>query len=184
MPKDALSRHGAADAVLDVSRGVIFVAGDTGMSEHVAACPECRQKVNAWKRFAGVTQRLREVEPPAEVVGKAKAIAVEHPRVTGVTTLEVAYQAEQYTVDLRISREGSRKVVILGQISNVQRRAKRVADVAVTLLAGDRAVARAFSNARGEFHLEHAERDPMWIEVAPEEGRIIRIPLRPRQMTS
>jgi hypothetical protein len=67
---------------------VIFVAGDTGMSEHVAACPECRQKVNAWKRFAGVTQRLREVEPPEEVVGKAKAIAVEHPRVRRVGSSE------------------------------------------------------------------------------------------------
>ena len=49
---------------------------------------------------------------------------------------------------------------------------------------GDRVAVRALSNAWGEFHLEHDERDRMRIEVAPEEGRIIRIPLRPKQKTS
>jgi hypothetical protein len=78
-------------------------------------------------------------------------------------------------------------VVIIGQITNVRRPAKHIGNVRVTLLAGDRVVVRAFANDRGGFQVEHGdpgEHDGMWIEVAPQEGRVIRIPVRPRQMAS
>ena len=69
----------------------------------------------------------------------------------------------------------------------MRRPAKRFGKVRVTLLAGDRVVVRAFANDRGEFQVEHGvhgEHERMWIEVAPQEGRLIRIPVRPRQMAS
>jgi len=97
---------------------------------------------------------------------------------------QVVYQAEEFAVELRVSRERSREMVIVGQVTDVEQPTRRLADVPVTLLVGDRVAVRARSNARGEFHLEHDERDRMRIEVAPVEGRIIRIPLRPKQRTS
>jgi hypothetical protein len=96
---------------------------------------------------------------------------------------QAVYQAEECAVDLRVTRERSH-VTILGQITNVRRPARRLADVRVALLSGDRVVVRALSNDRGEFHVEHREDDRMWIEVVPEEGRLIRIPVRPAQMGS
>ena len=74
--------------------------------------------------------------------------------------------------------------MIIGQITNVRRPTRRFSQVPVTLLAEDKVVVRAFSNERGEFHVEHREQDRMWIEVAPQEGRLIRIPVRPTEMAS
>jgi hypothetical protein len=75
-------------------------------------------------------------------------------------------------------------VVIVGQITNLRRPAEHFPQVPVTLLAEDKIVVRAFSNERGEFHFEHREHERMWIEVAPQEGRLIRIPVRPKRMAS
>src|SRR5882672_3545692 len=105
------------------------------------------------------------------------------PPARGAASDHAVYQAEEFSVDLRVSRERAR-VVIVGQITNIRRPTKRFPQVPVTLLAEDKVVVRAFSNERGEFHVEHREHDRMWIEVAPQEGRLIRIPVWPRQMAS
>jgi hypothetical protein len=208
MPKEPVSRHLPIGPVLDASRGVISLTDESGARQHLDSCAACREKVDIWKSFSAVAHHLREVDPSEEVVGRAKALAQRRPRVTALTRLkaalrydnaffplpagargasmpdQVVYQAEEFAVELRVSRERSREMVIVGQITNVEQPTRRLADVPVTLLVGDRVVVRARSNARGEFHLEHDERDRMRIEVAPEEGRIVRIPLRPKQRTS
>jgi hypothetical protein len=206
MSKARNLRHGTAETAVDAGRGVTSPRSSTAARAHVASCARCRENVNLWKSFAVVTRRLREAEPPQDAVGKVKALALGPSRVTPLTRMktalsyeslwvppaagargavsdQVVYQAEEFSVDLRVSRERAR-VVIVGQITNVRRPTKRFAQVPVTLLAEDRVVMRAFSNERGEFHVEHREQERMWIEVAPQEGRLIRIPVRPRQMAS
>jgi len=207
MSKDRVSRHGTADAAVDAGRGLSSPRGSTAARAHFASCARCRENINLWKSFAVVTQRLREAEPPEDAVGKVKALALGPSRVTPLTRMktalsyeslwvppagagargavsdQVVYQAEEFSVDLRVSRERAH-VVIVGQITNVRRPTKRFAQVPVTLLAEDEVVVRALSNERGEFHVEHREQEQMWIEVAPQEGRLIRIPVRPRQMAS
>jgi hypothetical protein len=207
MSRDRVVRHGRAGAAVDASRGLLGRRGRPAVPAHFASCAQCRQSVRLWKSFAGITQRLREAEPPEHAVGKAKALALGPPRVTNLTQVkkgpryeslwvppaaagargdapdQVVYQAEEFAVDLRVSREKSH-VTILGQITNVRRPARRLAHVRVALLSGDRVVVRALSNERGEFHVEHREDDRMWIEVVPAEGRLIRIPVRPTQMAS
>jgi hypothetical protein len=207
MSRDRTSRHGTAEAAVDTGRGLTS-RGSPAARAHFGSCARCRENVNLWKSFAVVTQRLREAEPPAGAVGRAKALALGPSRVTALTSMKTAlryerlwvppaaaagargapsdlavYQAEDFSVDLRVSRERAR-VIIVGQITNVRRPTRRFAPVLVMLLAEDRVVMRAFSNDRGEFHVEHREHDRMWIEVVPQEGRLIRIPVRPRQMAS
>jgi hypothetical protein len=208
MTKKPVWRHLPIGETLDVSRGVIAITDESGARNHLDSCTRCREKVDTWKSFTAIAQRLREVDPPEEIVDRAKALGQGRPRVTALTRLkaalsydsafvplpagvrgasmpdQVVYQAEEFAVELRVSRERSREMVIVGQITNVEQPTRRLADVPVTLLAGDRVVVRARSNARGEFHLEHDERDRMRIEVAPEEGRIVRIPLRPKPRKS
>jgi hypothetical protein len=177
--------------------------------QHLDSCRGCREKFNIWKSFNAFAHRLREVEPSEKIVSRARALARGRASVTALTRLkaalrydsafiplpagvrgpsipdQVVYQAEEFAVELRVSRERSRAVVVVGQITNVEQPAKRLADIPVTLLVGDRVAVRARSNARGEFHLEHDEQDRMRIEVAPEEGLSIRIPLRrPKQRMS
>jgi hypothetical protein len=207
MSKARNLRHGTAETAVDTGRGVASPRASTAARAHFVSCARCRENVNLWKSFAVVTQRLREAEPPEEAVGKAKALALGPSRVTNLTRMKTAlryerlwvppaaigargaasdqavYQAEEFSVDLRVSRERAR-VVIVGQITNVRRPTRPFAQIPVTLLADDKVVVRSFSNERGEFHVEHREHDRMWIEVVPQEGRLIRIPLRPRQMVS
>ena len=207
MSKARNLRHGTAETAVDAGRGVTSPRSSTAARAHVASCARCRENVNLWKSFAAVTERLREAEPPADAVDKARALARGPARVTLLTRMKTAlryeslwvppaaagargavsdhavYQAEEFSVDLRVSRERAR-VVIVGQITNVRRPTRRFSQVPVTLLAEDKVVVRAFSNERGEFHVEHREHDRMWIEVAPQEGRLIRIPVRPTEMAS
>lgn len=207
MSRDRASRHGSAAAVIDAGRGLASPRGGTAARLHLASCGRCRQNVNLWKSFALVTRRLREAEPPPEAVNQAKGLALGPAGVTPLTRVKTAlgyerlwlppaaagargapsdqavYEAEEYSVDLRVSRESSR-VVIVGQITNVRRPTKHFGEVRVTLIAGERVVVRAFATHRGEFRVEHGEHDRMWIEVAPQEGRLIRIPVRPRQIAS
>ena len=207
MSKDRISRHGTADAAVDAGRGLSSPRGSAAARAHFASCARCRENVNLWKSFAVVTRRLREAEPPEDAVGKVKALALGPSRVTPLTRMKTAlgyeslwippaaagargaasdhavYRAEEFSVDLRVSRERAR-VVIVGQITNVRRPTKRFPQVPVMLLAEDEVVVRALSNERGEFQVEHREQERMWIEVAPQEGRLIRIPVWPRQMAS
>jgi hypothetical protein len=211
MSKNRAPRHGSMAAAVDAGRGLTSPRGHRAVRAHLVACARCRGNVSRWKRFAQVSRRLREAEPPPQVVDHAKGLVLDPSGVTPLTRVvksalgyerlwlppaaagahgapsgQAAYEAEEFSVDLRVSRERSR-VVILGQITNVRRPAKRLGEVRVTLLAGDRVVVRALANDRGEFevaHGEHGEPGRMWIEVAPQEGRLIRIPVRPRQIAS
>jgi anti-sigma factor RsiW len=207
MPKEPPSRHLSDRAALDASRGVTSATDEQSVQAHIDVCPACREKVNTWKGFATILRRLPEANPPAEIVGRVKALVPKTPRVSVLTRLkaavhydsavlplpagvrgaslpdQVVYQAEEFAVELRVARERSRHLVVVGQISNAAQ-PEGIADVPVTLRAGNRIAIRARSNVRGEFHLEYDERDRMWIEVAPEEGRMIRIPLRSKPKTS
>ncbi|HET6899870.1 MAG TPA: hypothetical protein VFK70_16050 [Vicinamibacteria bacterium] len=201
------SRHGSTSSAIDAGRGLTSPRGGTAARLHLASCGRCRENVNLWKSFALVTRRLREAEPPPEAVDQAKGLALGPAGVTPLTRVKTAlgyerlwlppaaagargapsdqavYEAEEYSVDLRVSRESSR-VVIVGQITNVRRPTKHFGEVRVTLIVGEQVVVRAFATHRGEFRVEHGEHDRMWIEVAPQEGRLIRIPVRPRQIAS
>jgi hypothetical protein len=195
-------RHGGDEAVLDESRGICSTPV-AGMRRHAASCARCRENLSVWKSFAGVADRLREAEPPVEVVDRARALAGPLSRVTRRTRLnarleydsvwvplaagvrgaspgQTVHQAGGFAIELRVSRERT-NVVIVGQVTNLRRPTQRFANLRVELGAGDRVVVRTASNGLGEFHLEHPERDRMWIEVVPEEDHLIRIPLRPGQ---
>ena len=75
MPRERADRHSTDETVLDASRGLLAVAGNTRVRAHFSFCAPCRHTVGLWKRLSVVTRRLREAEPPEEAVGKAKALA-------------------------------------------------------------------------------------------------------------
>jgi hypothetical protein len=197
-------RHGGDEAVLDESRGILSTPV-AGMRRHVVSCARCRSNLSVWKSFAGVADRLRATEPPAEAVDRVRALAAAGSRVTRRTRLnarleydsvwvplaagvrgaspgQTVHQAGGFAIELRVSRERT-NVVIVGQVTNLRRPTQRLANLSVELVAGDRVLVRTASNGLGEFHLVHRERDCMWIEVVPKEGRLIRIPLRPGHMS-
>ena len=208
MSKDPGSRHLTTSAAVDAGRGVIGVTGADAQAAHVANCDVCREKVRRWTGFADTARRIASVEPPEDVVARAKALAAGRPRVTALTRLkaalhyqsawsplpagvrgpsgqgQVVFQAAEFAVEVRVTHDRKGQVAIVGQVTNVHEPAKRLGGVPVTLLEGERVAARGTSNAWGEFHFEHEDPEGMWLEVTPEEGRVIRVPVRPKSRTS
>jgi hypothetical protein len=161
--------------------------------------------------FAALAGRWDGNEPPADAVRRAKALA--EPRspapagrwITAVLqrfeaigplpagargglpsdsdTYQVVYHAEEFSVDLRVSRTlRQRRVIIVGQIKNLRQPSQRLGSIPVLLTSRTRAAARTFSNDWGEFSFEHEDENHLWLEVAPEPGRSIRIPIKPRSV--
>jgi hypothetical protein len=206
MPRPMDSPHVPVDALLDASRALAPSGAATAAQAHLSACGSCDRKARVWKRFAALAGREAALEPPVEAVERAKALVSAGVVVTRRTSVEAAlvhdvawsplpagirgqsvpeqvvYQAQDLAVELRVSHEPPHRVVIVGHITDTGQPALRLANVRVTLMEGDRVAARALSNSWGEFHVEHDDRDLMRLELAMQEGRTIRIPLRPRRM--
>jgi hypothetical protein len=207
-PKAHPSRHLSTDAALEAGRGVTHLPDESSLAKHIKTCASCKDKVNRWKGLAAVTRRLRAGHPPEEIVGRARALALKGPRVTAVLGLkaalrydsarvplpagvrgaslsdQVVYHAQEFAVELRVSRTRSRHlVIVVGQITSRAQPARRLGGVPVQLVTANRVAMRAVSNAWGEFYFEADEQEQMWLEVAPEEDRSIRIPLRPEPKT-
>jgi hypothetical protein len=81
MPKALPSRHLSTDAALEAGRGVVRPTREKALAKHVGACRVCVGKVNRWRSLAAVTARLRAADPPEEIVGRARALAVRPGRL-------------------------------------------------------------------------------------------------------
>jgi hypothetical protein len=205
MSKRAGSRHLPAGVIVDAGRGVMPHTTDDAVRTHLEGCGRCRAKVNRWKGFSGMVDRWAAGDPPSAAVGRVLALVPSRPRVSRLTRLsavlqyqgtgiplpagvrgvsltdQVVYHAEDYAVELRVTRTRSqRRVILVGQVTSHRQPYTRLGNVAVDLVTGNQIAVRTRSNAWGEFYIEHADVGPMWLELAPEPGRSIRIPVRPR----
>ena len=208
MRKAHLPRHLSTDAALEAGRGLGLPRDERALAKHMDECATCGERVNRWSGLAALTARLRAADPPEESVRRARALATRGRRVRPVThlkaalhhdsarvpppsgvrgaslTAQVVYHAQEFAVELRVSRTRSRQmVIVVGQITDLEQPARRLGGIPVQLCAGNRITMRAVSNAWGEFYFEADEQDEMWLEVAAEKGRSMRIPLRPRLET-
>src|SRR5712691_271169 len=205
---DPSASHLSAGAAVDAGRDVIPLTSHLPLERHVDACPSCRAKVNAWKAFSAMAQREAHVSPPAAAVARVLDLAKARRPVSGLTRIkaalrydgawtpvpvgvrgpslpdQVVYEAEGVAVDLRVSHDPARKVVIVGQLAHAGAPDRRLADLPVLLLDGDDVKVRALSNEWGEFHLEHPRRSRLRLEVGLPGGRVIRIPLSSRRKRS
>jgi hypothetical protein len=194
--------HLSAKVVVDVARGVTDITAAGKVQDHLAGCAACAGKVNAWKGFAALAARDCRVSVPDPVLARVLALAEQRPAVSTLTRVkaalgydsalvpvpagvrgqylpeQVAYEADGVAVDLRVSEESARNMVIVGQLTEVGRPQRHLSDLPVLLLEGDDVKVRATSNAYGEFHLEHPRHDQLRLEVGLPGGRIVRIPLR------
>jgi hypothetical protein len=163
-----------------------------------------------WTSFAALARRWDENQPPDAVVRRAKALAgpvspAGGPWITAVLqhfasgdsppagargglpidpdSYQVVYHAEEFSIDLRVSRTPSRqKLIVVGQIKNIGQLSHRLGSIPVLLTSRNRVAIRTLSNEWGEFSFEQEDQDHLWLEVAPEPGRAIRIPIKPRSV--
>jgi hypothetical protein len=204
------SRHLSRGAVLDAGRGLLS-AVDDAMRDHLLECERCQVDVRTWTSLSTLAGRWDEHEPPIAAVRRAKALApaaMPEPRRRWVTAVlqhletadllpagarggltgdldayQVVYHAEEFSIDLRVSRTPlRRRLIVVGQIKNIGQPSQRLGSIPVLLTSRSRVAVRTLSNEWGEFSFEHEDQDHLWLEVAPEPGRAIRIPIKPRSV--
>ena len=193
---------------VDLAREVTPLTGAPGVESHLQACADCRAGVLRFKALRDVLTRDAQDGPDAETVARAVALMPERTRVSALTRLiaalhydssqhplpagvrdhtaaeQLVYKADNVIVDLRLTREARGTLVIVGQVADVDRPSRVVGKVAVTLREGEKVAMTALSNEWGEFRLECAESDDLEVEVAMEEGPVVRIALPWKQRSS
>lgn len=203
------SRHLSRGEAIDTGRGLTSTLDDGSSRAHLVACEECLDQVRSWASLTALARRWRETTPPEAAIRRARALASRSAPATAPVALkvvlqffsggaplpvgtrglppgdqdtyQVVYHAEEFSIDLRVSRTRSRRrVIVVGQIRYLEQPAQRLGSIPVLLTSQNRVTFRTFSNEWGEFSFEHEDQDRLWIELAPEPGRCIRLPLKPR----
>lgn len=177
-------KHFEIESWTDFVRGFAEPTLRSRMESHLQSqCEPCAAVVDTLRRFAGTAKREPAYEVPDYAVRSAKAIfalqrpervqlmprlvarlvfdSFREPLPAGVrgqtrTSRQTLYEAGSYSIDLRIEQErGERDVMAVGQLFDLSDPQRRMAMVPVILTSGDDIVAKAISNAFGEFQLRY-----------------------------
>jgi hypothetical protein len=188
--------HLEEGSIVDLARGM----GGPAEEAHLVGCTTCRARIAVWTQLA-VTARTDSGHTPPETAllrvldlprrlrpaaGPVRLLTLVWPGAAaplpaGVRGADppgpVVYEADGVAVDVHVRQGGSRRTVIVGQITDSSAPGHRLSDVPVLLLDGKEVAVRGLSNASGEFHLEHRASDDLRLEVALGGGRTIEVPL-------
>lgn len=174
-------RHLSDAELIDRVRGKLLASEEEAMDLHLDGCRRCRRARDLFAVVAEVACGETAYAVPENALRSARAIfalqrterARTFPRVLarlvydsfaapmliGVrgrqrVTRQAMYRAGDYYVDLRMESEPeTRRVSMVGQIANRRDPERSVAHVPIVLKSDEEIVARAVSNAFGEFQL-------------------------------
>jgi len=194
--------HTTPNRLMDYARGLLNEAERANAEAHLAACGECSRSVAFFRR---VQESALQVSVPQGLVEAAKATFVTAQgrvpllrrvlaelvppdawrwQLAGVRSVQPTahrfmYRWRDYCMDLKLDQEPeSASMSLLGQIANERTPNTPVADVPVTLTAGDRVIAETRCNALGEFCVDFLPVRGMRVSFDIEEAEVsIDVPL-------
>jgi hypothetical protein len=164
------------------------------MDAHRAAgCIRCDKRIDTLARLSVVAHNEKTIDVPDYLVRSALALFASQssnfgarrasilasmvfdsfmqPLAAGVrsqqrVSRQVLYQADGYSLDLRIEqeRDGS-QLFVVGQVFDRSRPQTPIANVPVLLLSGPRLLQRVDSNDFGEFHLQYEPTSPLSLHL-------------------
>jgi hypothetical protein len=200
--------HFEAHQLADFVRGLSDAQAGMSVETHLSTgCRRCTRTADLLRDVSSMAQADAEYQVPLHLVHGARAIfALQQPekvyispRITcrlvfdsfrdalpvGVRsrhrlTRHALYQARDYSLDLRLEHlRGTPRVTLVGQVVNQNEPDKPLADLPVFLVCGRTIVARAISNAFGEFQVEYQpkRRLRLYIQANNEFPKRIEVPL-------
>lgn len=200
-----MTKHFRSDEWVDFARGVISESQNTAMQQHLrAGCADCASTLQTWKHIHEIGRADFRYEPPESAVRTAKAnFAFYRPRISspapviarllfdslsnalpvGIRSAEVSarqmlYHAGHYEIDLRIEPQyDSGELSLVGQLLNSNEGDPSVNSVPVSLVAGDKMLAKSVTNSQGEFILKSAVKGPVQLWFEPLQGQRFCIPV-------
>jgi hypothetical protein len=164
------------------------------MDAHRATgCTRCERRIDALTRLSSVARSEKTIEVPNHLVRSALALFASQssnfgarrasvvarllfdsfmqPLAAGVRgqqrlSRQVLYQADGYSLDLRIEQErDSSQLLVVGQVFDRSKPQSPIANVPVLLLSGPRLLQRVDSNDFGEFQLQYEPTTPLSLHL-------------------
>lgn len=164
------------------------------MDAHRATgCARCEKRVDGLARLSAVARNEKTIEVPDYLVRSAQALFASQsshfgerrssvlarlvfdsfmqPLAAGVrgqqrVSRQVLYQADGYSLDLRIEQErDSSQLLVVGQVFDRSKPHAPIAKVPVLLLSGSRLLLRVDSNDFGEFQLQYEPTTPLSLHL-------------------
>jgi anti-sigma factor RsiW len=196
--------HFSDEAWLNYVRRLLPADRLSRMQAHLeSGCARCAERHALWETVHRTGSRLSEQEPPREALEAAKAIFAhtQAPRepfliqvarllfdsfasapLAGVrsgssTARHLLYQAESWTIDLRLDTEPGRKTMIEGQVLDSAAEDGVAAHHDIVLVRGDEELARTSTNDFGEFQLATGRAGDLEIQLEIPGQRPIRLKL-------
>src|SRR5262245_62150397 len=77
--------HPSPSALVDGVRGVLSRPSAVHLSKHLADCPQCRARLEAWNAFVVLAERERRLSVPEAVLTRVRTLARPQPRVAPLT---------------------------------------------------------------------------------------------------
>lgn len=177
----------------DYARNLVSPEERAEMEAHLEGCALCRRRSGTFEKIVPIANAEARLVVSEAEVRSAKAIFVlqlpervsilprlrsallfdsfREPLPAGVrsqhrVTRQTLYHAGEYSLDLRLEHEwGSRRVILVGQIASRTEPDKAMAGVPVSLLSGNRVLARAVSNQFGEFSLDYVPQGHLQLHI-------------------
>jgi hypothetical protein len=197
--------HYPAERWVDFVRGLLKEDERAAMEKHMdEGCESCRREVDVLQVMRNFAREEAGAEPPADVVRLARAIyvppkqesalrrllgrlvfdsfaqpAVAGVRQAGVAGQQMAFEAGEYYIDLRLQREpDSSRVALAGQIVRRDATNAELRGLIVALQAGRKVVTETVSNEFGEFSLEFFAGKNHRLRISlPDDGIEVIVPL-------
>lgn len=197
--------HFSEQSWVDFVRGANGTDLNGDIGAHLAqGCSECKTHRNAWSRVGRLAGEEQSYTPPENLVRLVKlgfaSKAAQQPRTFTLANLifdsfaqplpagvrsgalrvwQVIYEAEGLTVDLHFGRRAqSKDVHLVGQVFDRQAVQALQGNATVELATEhEQLVATAPVTSLGEFHLEFAAKDHLWLSVKSAGRNTVRIPL-------
>ena len=178
------------DYVRDVANPELRVLMD---AHRATGCARCEKRVDALARLSAMAREEKDIEVPDSLIRSARALfasqsshfiqrrtsvlaqlvfdSFRQPLAAGVrgqqrVSRQVLYQADGYSLDLRIEQErDSSQLLVVGQVFDRSKPQTPVANVPVLLLSGARLLLRVDSNDFGEFQLQYEPTTPLSLHL-------------------
>jgi len=197
------NKHFSDAEWIDRVRGQVLAP--EAMDLHLAGCRRCGRARDLFGAVAEVALGEAAYDVPEGTLRSARAIfalqrpervrilprvlaclvydSFAEPLLVGIrgrqrVTRQAMYRAGDYYVDLRMESEPkTRRVSVVGQIANRRDPERSVAHVPILLMSDEEVVARAVSNAFGEFQLGYAPAKHLRLHVPVSESENIEVAL-------
>jgi hypothetical protein len=196
-------RHYGSEQWVDFARNTIEEKLRVQMQEHVAAgCKKCLKLMHFWVHFHRAAQNESNYQVADGAVRSVKAAFAARPaksyknalarllldssrqpllagvRSAGAQPRHLLYGTGRYRIDVRIEPQlDSDQIAVTGQILNSLSPDEKLGDLTVTLLKGQRVLARCLTNSSGEFHTECPLEGGFRVSVVLPTGQEIGLPL-------